>query len=126
MKEGSFLKREKKPGEIKFVEKFEQIHREKPEFFERKPEERVKLTLEAIRREVEESKEIKREKTFHPSVPIQQTINILSQAIQIVIEEGVDKALEYIKKFNDPYLLDAFHDLLVGHFLNVLKEQNKI
>jgi hypothetical protein len=116
------IKPELKPGEVKFLEKFEQIHKEKPKA-EKDVKEKVILTLEEIKKEIEELPEIKREEEFHHNVPISQATNILAQAIQIALTEGVEKGLEFIKKTNNPYLIDAFHDLLIGHFVDLIMKK---
>lgn len=108
-----------KPGEIKFFEKFEQIHKEKPKTIE-EAKEKVTLTIEKVKEEIESFPEFKEEQKIHHGSISEQTVNILAQAIQIAINESVEKALEFIKKTNNPYLLDAFHDLLVGHFISLI------
>lgn len=116
------FKPELKPGEIKFLERFEQIHKEEP----KTPEEagkKVALTIEKIKEELEELPEIKREQEFHHGVSISASTNILAQAIQIAVNEGVEKGLEFITKTNNPYLIDAFHDLLIAHFIDLIMKQ---
>jgi len=110
-----------KKGEEKFIRKFEALHKEKPEITTlEKHEDKIKFTLEEIKKEIEELPEIKREEEFHHSMPINQMTNILAQAIDIALSESIEKSLEFIYKTNNPYLVDAFHDLLVGHFVNLL------
>jgi len=53
-------------------------------------------------------------------MPISQMSNVLAQAIDIALNEGVEKGFEFIYKTNNPYLIDAFHDLLIGHFVDLL------
>ncbi len=113
---------ELKPGEKKFLEKFEQIHKEKPKDY-KGAKEKVSLTIEKIKEEIEELPEIKREGEFHHNIPISQSINILAQAIQIAINEGVEKGLKFIMITNNPYLIDAFHDLLIGHFVGLVMKK---
>ena len=112
-----------RPGEEKFIQRFETLHKERPSAISHKEtEERIKYTLEEIKKEIEELPEIKREEEFHETMPIEPMTNILSQAINIAINEGVEKGFEFIRKTNNPYLIDAFHDLLIGHFLHLLKQ----
>jgi hypothetical protein len=116
------FKPELKPGEIKFLEKFEQIHKERPT----SPEEvnkKVILTIEKIKEEIENLSEIKREQEFHHGISINDSTNILAQAIHLALTEGVEKGLEFIRKTNNPYLIDAFHDLLVAHFVDLIIKQ---
>ncbi len=110
-------------GEKKFLEKFEKIHQEYPYLQEAHPEKGVKLTLEKIKEEIQNLPETKTEVSFHPHFNFQQSTNILSQAIQIAIEEDVAKALDFIYKTKNPYLIDAFHDLLVAHFLSLIQKE---
>jgi len=108
-------------GEEKFIRKFEALHKERPELATlEKHEEKVRFTIEEIKREIEELPEIKREEEFHHSMSISQMTNILAQAIDLALNEDVEKALGFIYKFNNPYLVDAFHDLLIGHFVDLL------
>jgi hypothetical protein len=108
-------------GEEKFIRKFEALHKEKPEFVNlERHEEKIKFTLEEIKREIEKLPEIKREEEFHHSMPINQMTNILTQAINIALNEGIEKGFELVYKTNNPYLIDAFHDLLIGHFVDLL------
>lgn len=37
----------------------------------------------------------------------------IEELISIAFKEGVEKALDAIKKIQDPYLLDEFHDRLI-------------
>jgi response regulator RpfG family c-di-GMP phosphodiesterase len=108
-------------GEEKFIRKIETLHKERSELAAlERHEEKVRFTLEEIKREIEELPEIKREEEFHHSMPISQMTNVLAQAIDMALNNGVEEALKFIYKFNNPYLVDAFHDLLVGHFVDLL------
>ncbi len=121
-------KGELKKGEIKFIETFEKVHKEKPATLEPSELERkISLTLEHIRQKITELPEVQREIELHPQIPTARTINLLAQAIQIALEEGIEEALKFIKEKsgNNPYLLDAFHDLLVGHFMELFISKNK-
>ncbi len=116
------FKPELKPGEIKFLKKFEQIHKEKPES-SKEIGEKVALTIEKIKEELEELPEIKREQEFHHGVSISVSTNILAQAIHLALTEGVEKGLDFIRKTNNPYLIDAFHDLLIAHFIDLITKK---
>lgn len=37
----------------------------------------------------------------------------MEEFLSIAFKEGLEKALEAIKKIQDPYLLDEFHDRLI-------------
>lgn len=121
-------KGELKKGEIKFIETFESIHKEKPSTFEH-PElkRRISETLEHIRQRITKLPEVQHEQEIHPQAPISQMTNLLAQAVQIALEEGVEEGLRFIKEKsgNNPYLIDAFHDLLVGHFMELLMKKNE-
>ncbi len=113
-----------KPGEKKFLETLERVHKEKPVLYEKKPEERIKHTIEEIKNQIADLPEIQREEEFHHNVEQSQITNVVAQAIQISLEKGVDEGLRFIYKTKNPYLIDLFHDLLVGHFVELLF-QNK-
>ncbi len=40
--------------------------------------------------------------------------------VNIAFHEGIHKAIEEVKKTNDPYLIDAFHDALIDEVYNML------
>lgn len=50
-------------------------------------------------------------------------IKVLSD---IAFEKGLDAAIEEAKKLNNPYILDEFHDVLVGEFYKKLIETGKL
>jgi hypothetical protein len=109
-----------KKGEEKFIKKFETLQKEKPTLVTlERHDEKIRFTLEEIKREIEELPEVKREEEFHHSMPIDKMTDILAQAIDIALNDGVDKGLKFIYKTNNPYLVDAFHDLLIGHFVDL-------
>lgn len=110
-------------GEEKFIRTFEKIHKEKPYLYEKKPEERVKHIIEEIKVQISDLPEIKREVEFHQNIPVQQVTNVLAQAIQLAIEEGVEEGLKFIYQTKNPYLIDAFHDILIGHFIGLVKNK---
>jgi hypothetical protein len=111
-------------GEEKFFRKFESLHKEKPEIANlESKEDKVKFTLEEIKKEIEQLPEMQREEEMHHLGSSEEKItNILAQAITIALEEGPEKGLQFIYQTNNPYLIDAFHDLLVGHFTKLLEE----
>jgi hypothetical protein len=109
-------------GEQQFLRKFESTHKEqKQEFIEfNKTKEKVRYTLEEIKKEIQELPEIKREEEFHKEMPSEQMTDILSQAIEIALKDGIEKGFQFIYSTKNPYLIDAFHDLLVSHFVDLL------
>lgn len=118
----NFEKPSLRKGEQKFLEKVETLHKERPGFPEKSKEEKVKITLEEIKREIEELPEVKSEISFHPQYSPSQMTNILAQAIQIAINESIEEGFKFIYKTNNPYLIDAFHDLIIAHFINLIKQ----
>jgi len=111
-------------GEEKFLRKFETLHKEKPEIIiPLETKEKVRHTLEEIKKEIEELSEIKREEEFHEQMPASQITNILAQAIQIALDEGLEEGFKFIYQTNNPYLIDAFHDILIGHFVHLLMKK---
>ncbi|GIW67583.1 MAG: hypothetical protein KatS3mg096_451 [Candidatus Parcubacteria bacterium] len=110
-----------RPGEQKFIQRFETLHKEKPKTIE-ETKEKIRYTLEEIKKEIEELPEIRREEEFHETITAGQVTNILAQALDLVINEGVEEGLKFIRKTNNPHLIDQFHDILIGHFLDLLKQ----
>jgi len=37
----------------------------------------------------------------------------IEELLSIAFKEGIEKALDVVKKIQDPYLLDEFHDRLI-------------
>lgn len=116
-------------GEKLFLEKHQAIHGK----IETKlgeslshPEvaQKISATIESIKKEIEGLPEVKREMSFHPTMSASHITNVLSQAIQLAINEGVDKSLQFIYQTGNPYLVDAFHDILIGHFLDLILKQS--
>jgi hypothetical protein len=111
-------------GEKEFLRKFETLQKEKPEIIvPLETKEKVKNTLEKIKKEIEELPEIRREKEFHEQMPANQITNILAQAIQIALDESLEEGFKFIYQTNNPYLIDAFHDILIGHFVHLLMKK---
>lgn len=116
-----------KRGEERFLKKFEEIHKETHlALGQKEAEEKVRHTIEQIKKEIQDLPEIQREEIFHPNMTVQQTTNILAQALQIALDEDPAKALAFIYRIGNPFLIDTFHDILIGHYLNLLKEKGKI
>lgn len=117
------------PGTEKFIRRFEKEHlrTEKKILEPEEAKEKIRISLERIQKEIEE--DIKREEAFHPSVSpstLAQINNILSQALQIALEEGVEEAIKFIISTGHPFLIDALHDILIEHFFEVLVKSGKI
>lgn len=50
----------------------------------------------------------------------------IKELCQLAFEKGLDTAIEQAKKLNNPYILDEFHDALVGELYKQLIEQGKL
>jgi len=50
----------------------------------------------------------------------------LQELVNIAFESGIAEAVEHAKKMNDPYILDAFHDLLVDKLYKELVQRDKL
>lgn len=125
--------RPSKPGVEKFIKRYESIYGEKPspEIISREEaKERIKFTLERLKEEIEKSPAFEEEIQVHgaPSSTsdLSDVSNTLAQAVQIALEEGVDKALNFILATGNPFLVDMFHDVIIEHFLEALVNLGKI
>ncbi|GIW66681.1 MAG: hypothetical protein KatS3mg095_0579 [Candidatus Parcubacteria bacterium] len=118
-----------KKGENIFLKRYEELHRvtieESKKFPVHEKKEKIKQTIESIKKEIEDLPSFKSEISFHPTMPANQLTNLLAQAIQIAINDGVDKALKFIYQTGNPYLVDAFHDILIGHFIHLISNDSK-
>jgi hypothetical protein len=57
---------------------------------------------------------------------LSQQQNHLQELVDIAFEDGLSSAIEKVKKMNNPYLLDSFHDLLADRLYKELIERNKL
>lgn len=118
-----------KKGEKEFIKHFEtHPHFESLKEAEKTSEEvraKIKEFLQNLTEEIAKLPEIEREAEIHKE-NIREISGILAQAVNLVLEEGFLEGLVFIKKFNNPYLLDAFHDLLAGHFFDLLVKHKKL
>lgn len=130
----------KMPGELKkgeklFLDKHQKIQKSKEiKTKETKSKENIShfeiakeisQTIESIKKEIENLPEMQKEMSYHPTMPANQTTNILAQAIKIALDEGIDQGIKFIYETKNPYLIDAFHDILIGHFLDLILKQKK-
>ncbi|MER3406958.1 MAG: hypothetical protein C4278_00795 [Patescibacteria group bacterium] len=90
--------------------------------------ERIRVSLERIKKEIEASEPLKSEATIHhySTTDLSTISNFLAQAIQIALENSVEEALKFVLSIKDPYLIDLFHDILIEHFLETLVTNGKI
>ncbi len=63
--------------------------------------------------------ELKEIKDLEPSQQVGALINL-------VFEEGLEKAVSLARKINNPAILDEFHDVLVDHYYKFLVEKKII
>ena len=118
-----------RPGEKELLKKIERT-----EGFEKLTSK--ELTPEEGRKELaEEIKKISAEIRSLPTIEIplqtspatlERFSNLLALAVNLALTENIAKGLSLIRRLNNPHLLDAFHDLLAGHFFQVLVKHNKI
>ena len=52
--------------------------------------------------------------------------DMLQHLVDIAFHDGVLAAIEEARKLNEPFLLDAFHDLLVDKLRDELMMRNKL
>ena len=55
-----------------------------------------------------------------------QTEEILQDLVNIAFSSGIESAVAKARKMNDPYILDAFHDLLVDRLYKELVKRGKL
>ena len=118
-----------KKGEKEFIRSFEtHPHFEglkEKEVKKEEAKEHIKEFIKNLTEEIKKLPEIEREAEIHKE-NLNEISSILAQGVHIVLEEGFLEGLAFIKKFNNPYLLDAFHDILAGHFFDLLVRHNKL
>lgn len=118
-----------KKGEKEFFKHFEEHpHFEslrKEEVKKEEAKENIKKFIEKLSEEIRNIPQIQIESEIHKE-NLGEVSNILSQAVYLALEESPLAGLAFIKGFNNPYLLDAFHDLLAGHFFEALLKHNKL
>jgi flagellar biosynthesis/type III secretory pathway protein FliH len=126
-----------RPGEREFLERFErqpQFERVRSQEFPSHKEaakatkESVNELLEALRQEISQLPEIKHETEAHyEDLPeFKDIIDILAQAIELTFEKGIKEGLMFVLSTNNQFIIDAFHDLMAGHFFQTLLKHGKI
>ncbi|MBI3671609.1 hypothetical protein HY249_02315 [Candidatus Azambacteria bacterium] len=51
---------------------------------------------------------------------------ILQELVNAAFNDGIVSAIDKAKTYNDPYVLDAFHDLLVDKLYEELVKRDKL
>lgn len=118
-----------KKGEKEFFEHFEKHpHFEtlrKEEVKEKEAKERIKEFIKNLTEEIQNIPQLQIESEIHKK-DLGEVSNILAKGVYLSLEEGLLEGLNFIKSLNNPFLLDALHDLLAGHFFESLLKHNKI
>jgi len=117
-----------RPGEKEFLRHFETHHHFeslKKETSKEEAQETIKDFIKKLHEEIENLPQIQEEAKIHHQ-SLEEMTNILSAGLEIVLSEGILEGVNFIKKIGNPHLLDAFHDLLTGHFFNLLVKHNKL
>jgi len=118
-----------KKGEKEFIKQFEEHpHFESLRTQEKSKEEAKKEIsefLKSLTEEIAKIPEIKKEAEIHHE-SLENLSSVLAQAVYIALEEGILEGLAFVKKLRNPYLLDQYHDLLAGHFYDLLIKQGKL
>lgn len=119
---------EPKPGESEFLKRLEEHHNFETiqkETETHKSKERIKEVLRELEKEIEGIQEIQEEAQIHHE-PLGEISGILARAVNIAKEDSVIDGLRFLQKTGSFHLLDAYHDLLAGHFYDSLLKQGKI
>ncbi len=117
-------------GEKEFLEHFEkhphfeEIRKEKP-LSQEQAKQTIKDFLSQLSEEIKNLPEVRKEAEIHHQ-SLENISNVLAQAINIALTQGIIDGLKYIAQTKNPYLIDSYHDLLAGHFFNTLVKHNKI
>jgi hypothetical protein len=118
-----------RPGEREFWEHFEKHHSfevlKKEETTKEKAHETIKEFVKKLHQDIENLPEVQQEAKIHHQ-PLEDVTNILSTALEITLSAGILEGLNFIRKIGNPHLLDTFHDLLAGHFFDLLVKSNKL
>jgi hypothetical protein len=116
-------------GEKEFLKHFEEhphfetLRKEEKKEGEAKKE--ISEFLKKLTEEIEELPEVKREAQIHHE-SLKNISSTLAQAVYVTLEEGILEGIAFIKKLNNPHLLDQLHDILAGHFYDLLIKQGKL
>lgn len=119
---------EPQPGEQAFLERYERqfsMSGERPRLDSIEARSRIEKTLKSLLTEIESLPEIKKEIEEHPK-PISNLTNVLAQAIQQALSQGVVPGLQMLQATGNAYLIDAYHDVLINHYLSLLQQHGKL
>ncbi|GIW66851.1 MAG: hypothetical protein KatS3mg095_0749 [Candidatus Parcubacteria bacterium] len=118
-------------GEQQFIKYFEEhpdlsnLKEKEKQLTKEEAHESIRNFIKKLHQEIENLPEIKKEAEIH-NQSIEEVDNILTEALRLTLEEGIFEGLKYIAKTKNPFLIDAFHDLLAGHFFQALIKYNKL
>ncbi len=115
-----------KPGEERFIKKIE-THPKAPEVLKKTPQEVkqfIKERIEEIKKEISEIPLIQQDIRSHPDE--ETKVDLLARGFDLVINNDIEQGLKFIMQTNDAHLIDLFHDILVGYFLEKLIKLGKI
>ena len=122
---------EKSPKLKEVTEKLTKVQKdlEKEKLPSLEKEKRIKEEIKSCLRELQKTPsfapppttydELKEIKDLEPSQQVGALINL-------VFEEGLEKAVSLARKINNPAILDEFHDVLVDHYYKFLVERKII
>lgn len=123
-----------RPGEREFLERFKQqpqFERVRTQEFSSRQEaaaatkKSVSEFLDELRQEISQLPEVKREaELHHENLP--DLVAILAQAVETTLEKGLKDGLALVLSTRDPFIIDAYHDLMAGHFFQALLRHNKV
>ncbi|KKS19341.1 MAG: hypothetical protein UU76_C0001G0032 [Parcubacteria group bacterium GW2011_GWC1_41_7] len=121
--------REPRVGEKKFTQIFDE-HQHFKEMREKKvapdvAKARIYEFIQGIRDEIEGLPEMKREAAVHHE-SLARVSNTLAASLNTALQQGITEGLQEIYRTGNPHLIDAYHDLLAGHFYQFLVKANKI
>lgn len=116
-------------GEKEFLKHFEEHHHfetlRKEILTKEEAHKTIKDFIQELHKDIENLPEIKKEAEIHHQ-SLKEVTDVLTQAINFALTEGIIEGLKYISQTRNPHLIDAFHDLLAGHFFKTLVKLNKV
>jgi signal recognition particle GTPase len=117
-------------GEEEFLKHFESHHhfeklRQEQLVTKEKAQKTIEDFIKQLHQEIENLPEIKKEAEVHHQ-SLKDISHLLAQAVYLSLKEGILEGLKFIATTKNPHLIDAFHDLLTGHFFDTLVKYQKI
>jgi len=97
-----------------------------PETKELTPEKEKEILKQVVSEEIAQTQPIKTDDNQVQDIKIQPKERQIKLLTDLAFEKGIDRAIDVVKRMENPYLLDEFHDAMVDELYTKLVETGKL